>query len=73
MNSVNRIKEGVYVSRQGKLKIVSYREDGWIIIDSNLSKPHPIFRGRVFYVHESSPGFPIEDYQLKNCEYLGEL
>jgi hypothetical protein len=67
------LKDGVYISkRTGKLKVLDMTGLKWVL-DEGIIKQHPLFRLKVPVVAEMTPGWPLDETNLKNCEYLGEL
>jgi len=75
---MNEIKEGVYITKFGKLftvENVCKKTNGkweWEI-NRGLKKRHPIFRSLVASLVENSTGDYFTRKGIKNCEYLGKL
>lgn len=68
------MKDGVYVSQHGKLKVLTTDPNlKTQYLDEGLKAKHPLFRMIQPIVREASMGWPWNETYLKNCEYLGEL
>lgn len=71
-DNVSQPREGVWISRTGKLKVFSVENGKWIL-DSGRTKRLKFFGLKAHVVEEMSIGWPIWAYGLKNCEWLGDL
>ncbi len=67
-------KDGVWISKTGKLKVFTACTQSWIIEEGQIMK-HPLFRIKIAVEKSMSIGWPVfEDAAcLRNCEYLGVL
>ncbi len=73
-NGKIEMKDGVYISQYGKLKVLTTDPNlKSQFLDEGLKVKHPILRIIQPIVREASIGWPWADTYLKNCEYLGEL
>jgi hypothetical protein len=71
-------KEGVYVSRHGHLKLVSFNPETrhWTV-EEGRSKTFKFVLGSISFktpmVFEASEGYPLEQDVLRHCEFIGEF
>jgi hypothetical protein len=71
-------KEGVYVSRHGHLKLVSFNPETrhWIVEEGKKKMVKFLMAGlscTIPMVHEASEGYPLEQDVLRHCEFIGEF